>query len=87
MPYITEKEREEYKEPLFILMRRLANKGWKPGHLNYVIYQMVSASFRSKPSYTRGNRVLGVLSAVGHEFYRRLLAPYEDEKIEENGDV
>jgi len=28
-----------------------------------------------------------VLSAVTHELYRRVIGPYEDEKIRENGDV
>jgi len=30
---------------------------------------------------------MGVLSAITEEFYRRKVAPYEDEKIVENGDV
>ena len=30
---------------------------------------------------------MGVLSCVGAEFYRRVIAPYEDKKIIQNGDV
>ena len=31
--------------------------------------------------------VLAALNATAHEFYRRKVAPYEDGKIVENGDV
>jgi hypothetical protein len=31
--------------------------------------------------------VVGVLEAVKMEFYRRAVAPYEDRKIQEHGDV
>ncbi|MEM1978824.1 MAG: hypothetical protein QXL72_07940 [Candidatus Caldarchaeum sp.] len=39
------------------------------------------------PSYFNYNRALGVLAAVSHELYRRRVAPYEDEKIKQHGDV
>lgn len=32
-------------------------------------------------------QILGVLSCVQQEFYRRVVAPYEDQKCRENGDV
>jgi broad-specificity NMP kinase len=38
-------------------------------------------------NYTNVNSVMGVLSCVSAELYRRLAAPYEDRKIKENGDV
>jgi hypothetical protein len=37
--------------------------------------------------YERLNRAMGVLACVQAEFYRRVAAPYEDQKIAENGDV
>jgi hypothetical protein len=33
------------------------------------------------------NRIFGVFMGAGLEFYRRILGPYEDQKIEENGAV
>jgi hypothetical protein len=33
------------------------------------------------------NDVLGALHAAGLEFNRRIVAPYEDTKIEQNGDI
>lgn len=47
--------------------------------LNYVEQQGVSfATFAA---------VLGALDATGREFYRRSVVPYEENKIDENGDV
>ena len=37
--------------------------------------------------YTHVNEAVGVLECAKLELYRRVAAPYEDEKIAENGDV
>ena len=37
--------------------------------------------------YSRYNAAMGVLACAQQELYRRLIAPYEDQKILENGDV
>ena len=37
--------------------------------------------------YTELSSIMGVLECVKQEFYRRMVAPYEDKKCEENGDV
>ena len=47
--------------------------------LNYVEHQGISFSVLAD--------VLAALDATAREFYRRMVAPYEDAKIEENGDV
>jgi hypothetical protein len=38
-------------------------------------------------SYKSINDVIGVLECVKQEFYRRIAVPYEDKKIEQNGDI
>jgi hypothetical protein len=38
-------------------------------------------------SYADYNSIIGVLECAKLEIYRRTAAPYEDEKIEQNGDV
>ena len=38
-------------------------------------------------SYTNMNSVIGVLGCAKMELYRRMTAPYEEKKAEENGDV
>ena len=82
MPYISQEERAllwEWSRYLWIPTT--------PGTLNFVLTKMIQVYLGQGPDYTRYNDVLGVLSAISHELYRREIAPYEDEKIEENGDV
>jgi len=55
------------------------------GHLNYVITRLI-VEFGPK-SYKEFNALIGVLESAKLEMYRRMIAPYEDKKIEENGDV
>lgn len=58
------------------------------GELNYSIHKLIHAYLEhEKPGYEAYNKVLGVLEAVKQEFYRRKVAPYEDKKIKENGDI
>jgi hypothetical protein len=38
-------------------------------------------------NYANINEVIGVLECAKLEIYRRVAAPYEDEKIDQNGDV
>lgn len=59
------------------------------GELNYVITRTVEDYIERKGGLNYGNlnEVLGVLTAAQLELYRRLAAPYEDQKINQNGDV
>ena len=57
------------------------------GELNYVVTCLVFAKWRNNTSYSTGNAIIGMLECAKTEFYRRHLAPYEDEKIKQNGDV
>jgi hypothetical protein len=38
-------------------------------------------------SYQNINELIGVLECAKLELYRRVASPYEDEKIQSNGDV
>lgn len=59
-----------------------------PGELNYTITKHAHAYIRKHgQSYATYNAVLGALEAAKLELYRRLVAPYEDLKIHQNGDV
>jgi hypothetical protein len=59
------------------------------GELNYLITKLLDDYLRRKGGirYERLNEVVGVLECVKLEFYRRIAAPYEDGKKDENGDV
>jgi hypothetical protein len=58
------------------------------GELNYKFTQL-SVDFLRKHglSYHSINDVLGALEGAKLEFYRRVAIPYENGKIQENGDV
>ena len=86
MPYIKQEDRDHFICDIDDLISRLKiNKS--PGELNYVISSIVWELFDDNPSYTEGNKLVGVLECVKQEFIRRRLNPYEDEKIKSNGDL
>lgn len=90
MPYIKKEQRTLYDSSIKKLVRELAgyeDTDIKPGEINYVISRIIWDIFRLDPSYTLGNNLVGVLECVKQEFYRRLLAEYENQKISENGDI
>jgi hypothetical protein len=57
------------------------------GDLNYFITTSCDHYLGKDLSYAKINEVIGALECVKLEMYRRLAAPYEDQKIVENGDV
>lgn len=80
MPYIKPEDR------LHILAdeKQISN----PGELNYFISTLINSYINDKgKSYSTINEVIGVLECAKLELYRRIAAPYEDIKIQENGDV
>lgn len=80
MPYIDQKDRDEIDQGI-----RLPEV---PGELAYVIYStVVDYVSQFDPSFVLYNDVTGVLQNVSLEFHRRYIAPYEDEKLQINGDV
>jgi hypothetical protein len=58
-----------------------------PGSLTYLLYRHCLDALPENPRYRDFHSVIGALEAAKLEFYRRHVAPYEDQKIEENGDV
>lgn len=81
MPYIDKNTR--------ILMEcQLGRFPQTPGELNYAVTKLLKIYMQSRGlSYQTINDVIGALEGAKIEFYRRVAAPYEDKKIEENGDV
>lgn len=81
MPYIDPK----YRLPLEPRTECTAKNS---GALNYQITMLIKQYIaRNGMGYTACNDVMGALEGCKMEFYRRVVAPYEDKKIKENGDV
>ncbi len=57
------------------------------GELNYFITNVIMNFLPANYNYNDLNAVMGVLESVKQEFYRRVVVPYEEKKMEENGDV
>jgi len=84
MPYI-KPVRKEVLEPL---VERLAERCYNAGDLTYVIYALaMKMSAALGKNYKNLSGLIGCMDCAKTEFYRRIVAPYEDQKIEENGDV
>lgn len=78
MPYIDDATRE-----------RIA-RGVEPhtaGELSYTLTRTVQRFLGPRPGYISLALVTGVLILTTLEFIRRVVWPYEDRKIAENGDV
>ena len=84
MPYIKQDKRDALDPHLAELAREVTTEG----ELNYCIYKL-SCLLIDKMGESYGNYSL-CSSAMEHaklEWYRRRVAPYEDKKIKENGDI
>lgn len=60
-----------------------------PGELNFAFTALIQIYLRSRlvVNYQALNDVVGALESCKAEFQRRIVARYEDTKIEANGDV
>jgi hypothetical protein len=88
MPYIDKEERARLDVVVEVAIRTLSEKSLDKslGDLNYVISR-VTAGLIGIPSYSKIAMTTGVLENVKQELYRRMASPYEDKKIEDNGDI
>lgn len=78
MPYITPERRQALDE---------GEEIESIGEVNYGITRFILSALGPDPDYATYNTMIGVLESVKLELYRRMVAPYEDAKGEENGDV
>lgn len=85
MPYISKERREELDSTIFQLAKRISIPERRHGELNYCITRLLDMFYRG--SYSHYSQALGIIESVKQEFYRRVVAPYEDKKRKENGEV
>ena len=87
MPYIKSEDREELSEILSALATQLRDGDFR-GKLNYSVSYLIESLIQANGlSYRLINDIIGVLECSKLEMYRRVAIPYEDTKINENGDV
>ena len=85
MPYIKNVDRAKFiSGELEFLIDSIENEG----ELNYFLTEVILGYIGSGTgNYTMYNSVIGALECCKLEIYRRLIAPYEELKCKENGDV
>ena len=73
------------------ILKKARSRAWAlpctPGELNYSLTATVQKFLGDNPTYDKYNSAIGALEACKLEMYRRAVAPYEDKKMKENGDV
>jgi len=81
MPYIENKEDRHAIDKLIESNIITLNRR---GSLNYLLCKL----FLSKEiNYKRARDFIGEIECAKAEIYRRWIAPYEDKKIKDNGDI
>jgi hypothetical protein len=88
VPYIKKEERAQFETAIQVAVELLDASGNKPGHLNFFISSLLEGYASNKGvCYEVLSETAAQASAAATEFERRVIAPYEDSKIQENGDV
>lgn len=89
MPYIKPDKRPRIDQAVKVLAEAVAksatNLDDEIGCLNYAITRLVLAF--SVKTYPRIAAITGMLVNIKDEYTRRYTTPFEDRKIEENGDA
>lgn len=81
MPYI-EKGNRHLVAPTFLDLNPS-----NAGELNFVLTTIIRDYFSQHGNYQGINDIVGALEGCKAEFQRRVVGKYEDQKIEDNGDV
>jgi len=96
MSYINEEERLELDDAIETMAKAIKDNKTalvNPhnfanflGRINYCFSRVLMLVMKDI-SYSKIAMATGVLENIKQEFYRRVASPYEDKKINENGDI
>jgi hypothetical protein len=80
MPYVTSGQRS--------MLKNCEKDAENAGELNFLFTWLALRYWgQNGQNYQAFNDVLGAMEGAKLELYRRHVAPYEDKKIEQNGDI
>jgi hypothetical protein len=88
MPYIKPTERPPIKDLIQCLDLALQESTLSDevGKINYAVSLLLQLIVkRHGLRYHTLNAIMGVLACIQEEFYRKVVVPYEEKKIKENG--
>jgi len=84
LPYIKSDDRK----PIDKTVKKLSDQLSCAGDFNYAFTQLIHLHINKVGMrYQNLNDMIGMLECAKLELYRRVVSPYEDDKIRENGDV
>lgn len=85
MPYLKSKDKNKFKKTVKEFSK---NPPTTAGEINYLVTELVYAYLNQQGlNYQHLNDIVGALDGAKVELQRRIVGPYEDLKIKENGDV
>ena len=89
MPYIKQERREHFKDiDNAFKFKQDTDIIFMKGDLTYCAYKLAKQFIKVKgKNYQNISDAISALEDAAHEIRRRILNPYEDEKIKENGEV
>lgn len=87
MPYIHKSRRGELDMYLTMIDEVCNDVGMYVYCLTRIALMICSPSKWDPMSFRQLNEAVGALESTKLEFYRRMVAPHEDKKRKENGDV
>lgn len=83
MPYIKQKDRIYFEKEITEMVESIT----EPGELCYCIYTILKKLTDKDYRFKNMSSLIGEVEAAKLEYYRRVVSPYEDIKITENGDI
>lgn len=92
MPYIKQEKRDVLNptvDEIVNALRELESDdptNNMEGNINYIVTTILHRVYKGG-GYRGVNDAMGVLASIQAEFYRKVAAPYEDQKEFENGSV
>ena len=95
MPYITQDKREiidmavDHLHTVLVDLQTDDELNNMEGNINYAFTRLLMMVYgdRNSTRYSQINDAIGVLECIKQEYYRKVAAPYEDQKAFENGEV
>jgi len=91
MPYLRDEEKKVLEDLITTSVNKIEEIGgycYSSGDLNYVITKIILGYFKTRGGrYKQINDVVGAMEGAKLEFYRKVVAPYEEIKESENGSV
>lgn len=81
MPYIPQEQRNKYQDLINDIIALQPNIG----EINFIFTSILKGMKAN--SYLEHCLMMGTLSCVAEEYYRKIVVPYEEKKIIENGEL